>query len=152
MVKRLIVIKCDEDGKEIFRWEGVEISRTEVEVVLEAKFNMDRHRVGTMELHRGDRLIETYSNRHWYNIYEVRDGATDELKGWYCNVSFPAELGEREILFRDLALDLIVHPDGRQERVDEDEFDELQINGEVRGEALKGWEELQEGFRKRFAK
>lgn len=74
------------------------------------------------------------------------------FKGWYCNLSKPAELGEDEILFRDLALDLIVYPDGRQEELDWDEFEELEISDALRGKALKGWDELRQLFTEQYKK
>jgi predicted RNA-binding protein associated with RNAse of E/G family len=150
MTNDLTVIKCDAFGDEMWCWEGRELQRSATEVLLEAHFNMDEHHLGEMVLRRGDRLVESYYSDRWYNIFEVRAGEDDALKGWYCNLSYPAVLGERVIEFRDLALDLIVHADGRQELLDEDEFEELLISDEVRKQALHAWEELQALFRERF--
>lgn len=152
MGKRLTVIKRDEKGEEVFRWEGVELSRKDHEVQLEARFNVKEHRLGEIVLREGDRLLETYSSRRWYNVFEVYDGGSGRLKGWYCNVSYPAEIGEETISFRDLALDLIVHPDGRQELLDEDQFEALELDEADRRAALDGWEELQEHFRRMHTK
>lgn len=150
MANKLTVIKCDAEGAEMWRWEGRELQRSASEVLLEAAFNVDEHHLGEMVLRRGDRLVESYYSDRWYNIFEVHAVEDDALKGWYCNLSYPARLGEREIVFHDLALDLIVHPDGRQEVLDEDEFEELLIPDEVREQALRAWEELQALFRQRF--
>jgi protein associated with RNAse G/E len=147
MAKRLTVIKCDAQGAEVFRWQGAELRRSDTEVILEARFNIEEHPLGGITLRAGDRMVETYSSRLWYNIFEVHDGESGALKCWYCNLSHPAELGEDEIRFRDLALDLIVHPDGRQQLLDEDEFAELDLPEDVRQQALEAWEELQEKFR-----
>jgi hypothetical protein len=152
MSNELTVIKCDAHGKEIFRWSGRELQRSANEVLLEAEFNISDHQLGEMILREGDRLVESYYSDRWYNIFEVHAREDDTLKGWYCNLSHPAILGEREIVFRDLALDLIVYPDGRQELLDEDEFEELVISEEVREKALLAWKELQDFFRHRFAK
>lgn len=152
MQNKLTVIKCDAHGEEIFRWSGRELQRSATEVLLEAHFNIREHQLGEMVLREGDRLVETYYSEHWYNIFEVHAVEDDALKGWYCNLSHPAILGKREIVFHDLALDLIVYPDGRQELLDEDEFEDLVISDEVRAEALKGWQELQDLFRERFRK
>lgn len=148
MAKRLMVIKCDSAGKEMWRWEGEELSRSVDEVVLEAAFNVEAHQLGDIVLRVGDRMIETYSSARWFNIFEVQDGDSGDLKCWYCNLSFPAELGEDEIVFRDLALDLIVHPDGRQEALDEDEFEALDLADDVRATALEEWAKLRGRFRK----
>ncbi len=152
MSNELTVIKCDAHGKEVFRWSGRELRRSANEVLLEASFNIIDHQSDEMILREKDRLVESYYSDRWYNIFEVHDREDDALKGWYCNLSHPAILGEREIIFRDLALDLFVHPDGRQELLDEDEFEELVITEEVREKVLLGLKELQELFSQRFSK
>ncbi len=152
MTKTLTVIKCAPDGSEMWRWEGRELARTDKLVLLEAIFNIDEHFVGGLQLKVGDRLIERYYADRWYNIFEVFDGVSGLFKGWYCNVSEPAEFREGEILFRDLALDLIVYPDGRQEELDLDEFDGLDISEELREKALAGWDELRQHFRELYKK
>ena len=151
-MNELTVIKCDAHGEEIFRWSGRELQRTANEVLLVAKFNISDHQLGAMILREGDRLVESYYSDRWYNIFEVHAREDDALKGWYCNLSHPAILGEREIIFHDLALDLIVHPDGRQELLDEDEFEDLVISAEVRGKALLAWQELENIFEQKFSK
>ena len=67
-------------------------------------------------------------------------------------MSKPAEIGEHDILFGDLALDLIVYPDGRQEELDLDEFDDLEISKELRKKALVGWDELRQLFTQLYKK
>lgn len=146
MTKPLTVVKCDAHGQEVFRWEGAELERGPDWLLLEARFNIDEHYVGGLRLRRGDRLLERYYADRWYNIFEVFDGQSDLFKGWYCNVSRPAHLGQQEIRFDDLALDLIVYPDGRQEELDQDEFEELEISAELRQGALEGWDELRQRF------
>jgi hypothetical protein len=51
------------------------------------------------------------------------------------------------IEFDDLALDLLVYPDGRQCILDRDEFRALRINGHERRLALEGLAELQAIFK-----
>ena len=46
----------------------------------------------------------------------------------------------------DLALDLWVSRDGIQTVLDEDEFEELDLDAELRANALKGLDELKELF------
>ncbi len=152
MSKKLTVIKCHPDGEEMWRWEGRELDRGENFVFLEAIFEMEEHFVGGLHLLKGDRLLERYYSDRWYNIFEVFDGRKGLFKGWYCNLSEPAELGESEILFRDVALDLIVYPDGRQEELDQDEFDALDISEELRAKALIGWDELRQHFHDLYKK
>jgi hypothetical protein len=148
----ITVIKCHPDGEEMFRWQGKVIERSPNEILLEAHFNIPQHYVGGMQLNTGDRLVESYYSDRWYNIFEVYDREKDTLKGWYCNLSEPAEIGKDEIVFRDLALDLIVYPDGRQEEIDLDEFEELEISEDLRAKALVGWDELRQHFIEQFRK
>lgn len=152
MAKALSVVKCNPAGEEIFRWSGVELARAQDEVLIEARFNVPIHHVGGMTLKAGDRLVESYYSQRWFNIFEVYAGGNDEFRGWYCNLSYPAKLGEREIRFRDLALDLIVYPDGREELLDEDEFDALEISAQDREAALHGLELLKIEIQERMEK
>jgi len=50
------------------------------------------------------------------------------------------------ITYEDLALDLLVYPDGRQLVLDEDEFAKLQIDEQTRQGALQGLEKLKRLF------
>jgi protein associated with RNAse G/E len=136
----------------MWRWNGVELERGKDFVFLEAICDMDAHYVGGLHLLKGDRMLERYYADRWYNIFEVFDGRSGNFTGWYCNLSEPAEIGEKEILFRDLALDLIVYPDGRQEELDEDEFEALDISEELRDKALAGWDELRQLFHDLYKK
>lgn len=60
MTKTLIVIKCHPNGEEMWRWEGVELTRSSSQVFLEAIFDIDEHYVGGLHLLKGDRLLERY--------------------------------------------------------------------------------------------
>src|SRR4051812_46061044 len=70
---------------------------------------------------RGDIFTEFYFLDRWYNVFHIAD-ALGRRKGWYCNVTLPATLGDEGVTFVDLALDLFAHPDGRFAVLDEDEF------------------------------
>lgn len=70
----------------------------------------------------GDHFYEHYYTDRWYNIFEVRSAA-DALKGWYCNVTRPAQVKGDTITSEDLELDLFVPPDRHNiRRLDLDEF------------------------------
>ena len=114
---------------------------------MEARFNRDEVQVEDILLRRNDRFVETFYTKRWYNIFEIYDRQDDSLKAWYCNVGYPAELEAGIISYRDLALDLLVYPDGRQVILDEDEFAELDISSEIRRQALLALGELQEYFK-----
>jgi predicted RNA-binding protein associated with RNAse of E/G family len=146
-MKNITVIKLDHQGEETWRYQGKIIERQGHQLTLEAFFDRDDTPVDGMVLRRGDRFIETYFDNRWYNIFEVHDRDDDRLKGWYCNLGWPAEFGEDQISYRDLALDLLVLPDGSQKVLDEAEFKRLPIPPEVREKALRGLVELKERFK-----
>jgi uncharacterized protein len=146
MPDTIIVIKKDILGQEIFRYSGLVLERSPEYVRLEARFNRDEVPVEDILLRRNDRFVETFYTRRWYNIFEIHDRQDDSLKAWYCNVGYPAELETGVVSYRDLALDLLVYPDGRQVILDEDEFAELDISAEIHRQALIALGELQKYF------
>lgn len=71
-----------------------------------------------------DVFTEWYWRDRWYSVKEVRD-PSGVLKGWYCDVTRPAERSGGRVVVEDLDLDLWVSGDGaRVLRLDEDEFAE----------------------------
>ena len=72
----------------------------------------------------------------------MHDRDDGHIKGWYCNVSKPAEFTPGEIAYVDLALDLLVYPDGSYLILDEDEFTRMKMDEITRQAALKALDEL----------
>ena len=133
-------------GEVKYQYEGVMLSRDDHSIVIEALF--DRADMPFMDVvfKTGDRFVEYYYTERWYNIYTIHDRDDGNVKGWYCNVSKPAVFEDDTISFVDLALDLWVAEDGRQTVLDEDEFEELNLNAELRLAALDGLEQLKALF------
>lgn len=146
------VIKFDYSGKEVYRYDGKLRSSANGEFVVEAPFGMQRDTIHGIQMKLGDLFVETYYADRWYNIYEVHDVDDDRIKFWYCNVAFPAQLKDGQLSFRDLALDLFVYPDGRQEVLDEEEFEAMKLRSDERQHALDGLAQLKQVFTQRFAK
>ena len=143
----ITVVKLDPSGKETWRYQGRIIHQQESRIVLEAYFDREDRLFHGMPLCKGDRFVETYFTDRWYNIYEIHSRADDSLRGWYCNVSLPARLEGDKLFFTDLALDLLVFPDGRQIILDEDEFYSLDLTPQVREQALSALREMQAAFK-----
>ncbi len=143
----ITVIKLDHQGQETWRYEGELIERQSHSMVIEAFFDREDTRIDGMVLRRGDRFVESYYDNRWYNIFEVYDHASKKLKGWYCNIGWPAQFQDNTISYRDLALDLLVLPDGKQKVLDKEEFDQLPIDKGVREKALKALFELRRKFK-----
>jgi predicted RNA-binding protein associated with RNAse of E/G family len=142
----VIVLKKNIKGEETWRYEGkVLMSRLDA-VLIEASFNRSDLPFHGITFREGDRFLEAYFTHQWFNIFEIHDCDDDHLKGWYCNVTFPSEIKEHEIGWRDLALDLLVYPDGKQLVLDEDEFAALAIDERTRQMARLALEKLKQIF------
>jgi predicted RNA-binding protein associated with RNAse of E/G family len=146
-MRKLTVIKLDHQGKEVTRYPGEVLMLTGSKIVLKTYFAGIDIDVGGLTLCNGDRLHETFYCQRWYNIFEVYDGDTSQVKGWYCNVGYPAEMDGNILSYRDLALDHLVFPDGRQMVLDEDEFEVLHIPMTDKENAISALQELQVKFR-----
>ncbi|MCL7416947.1 MAG: DUF402 domain-containing protein, partial [Halalkalicoccus sp.] len=69
----------------------------------------------------GDVAITTLKEGRWWYPTTYRDDE-GEKKGTYVNVCTPVELFPKSARYVDLHVDVIKHPDGRVERVDDEEL------------------------------
>ena len=145
-MQTLFVSKLDHLGKETYRYSGQLLEHRGKLLVLEAFFDRGDTPVDEIVLRKGDRFIEYYFLDRWYNIFQIFAREDQQLKGWYCNISQPAALHKDTIVFQDLALDLLVYPDGRQVVLDEEEFHALPLSPALRKQAESALEELQALF------
>ena len=162
MSNEIAIVKCNHRGQEVFRYHGKVLERRDGEILLEARFGLlvypdgrqlvENVRLVDIPMNVGDRFLETYYADKWFNIYEIHAHDDDRLKAWYCNVAYPAVIGSDLVTFRDLALDLLVYPDGRQQVLDEEEFAALDISSSDKTNAETGLAVLQRHFRQKFAK
>ena len=124
----VMVVKLDATGREVFRYAGTVQSRGDGWLQLEAPFLRASFVFHGVPFGNGDRFVEVFYTDRWYNIIEMHAATDDHLTGWYCNVTRPAQVVDDEIRYVDLALDLLVYPDGRQLVLDEDEFAALNLD------------------------
>jgi len=122
MSEPITVLKLNLAGEVTWSYTGVVLRCDEHQVVLEARFNRPDTPFYEIMLKQNDRIIETFYADRWYNIFEIHDRDDDQIKGWYCNLGRPAQLKPGVISYVDLAIDLLVYPDGRQVVLDEDEY------------------------------
>ena len=149
-MNEITIIKNNAIGEEVFRYKGQLIEQKDNTMIIEAIFTLhDRIHFG-MPIFKGDHFIETYFSDQWYNIFEIHARETGELRGWYCNITTPAIFTPDTIAYNDLALDLLVFPDGKQLVLDKDEFAELQITKQVRENAIAALQTLKASFEKKF--
>jgi uncharacterized protein len=133
----VVVAKLNLDGSVAIEYPGRVLTRTENTVVLEAIFARGHMALDYVTLEAGDRFVEYFYTDRWYNVFAIYDGASGGLKGWYCNLTRPAEFSEAPggglaVRAVDLALDYFVQPGGREFVLDEDEFAALPLAPEER--------------------
>lgn len=143
----IAIIKRNIQGDETFRYTGRVLRSGANGILVEAFFNRPDFLFNGMWLNEGDRFVELYFTDRWYNIFEIHERGDDTLKGWYCNVTRPAEIQNGSISYIDLALDLLVFPDGSQIVLDEDEFSELDLDASTSQMARNGLEGLKAIFK-----
>jgi predicted RNA-binding protein associated with RNAse of E/G family len=142
MKSSVTVHKLNENGKEVWRYSGEVLERSDNSVTLQAQFDHDDLDFHRLQIRHGDRFIETFYSDRWYNIFAIYDVDDNHHKGWYCNIARPARLEAEDIFADDLALDLIVTPEGESLVLDEDEFAALEISPEEHQRALETLAEL----------
>jgi len=141
-ISEITISKLNLQGIETWRYTGEILFQDQEKVILQALFNRDDILFHGILLKKGDRFIETFYMERWYNIFEIHDRDDNQLKGWYCNIVYPAKLEGQVLSYIDLALDLLVYPEGKQLILDEDEFVELDLPAEVSRQALSALDEL----------
>jgi uncharacterized protein len=129
-------------GEITWKYEGIILQRDANSIVLEALFNRPDTPFMDIVLKENDRFVETFYTDRWYNIFEIYDRDAGKIKGWYCNIGMPALFEEGVVSYVDLALDLWVSTDGKQAVLDEDEFEDLNLDDETRSSALNGLNDL----------
>ena len=143
------IIKKNTSLEETWRYHGRLIQRGSNYIVIEAYFDREDMEFNGMTLLKGDRFQETYFTDKWFNIFEIYNVEDDKLKGWYCNISYPAEIKDRIISYVDLELDLLVFPNGRQVVLDENEFLQLNLSPDIMEKAQQTLLDLKVEFFKR---
>jgi uncharacterized protein len=122
------VIKRDHTGNTIFSYECERIDGGVDWVCLQAHFEMDSVDLsGSLQLCRGDLMTEWFYADRYYNIFQIQNPDTLSIKGWYCNITRPAEIVNGTVVADDLALDMLVDPDGVITLLDKEEFNALDL-------------------------
>ncbi len=139
----LTVFKQNQLGEPVFSWQVELITETSTSRLVSAGFSgADAVPVDKVTFRKGDLFLESYYTDRWYNVFEVHQGTTDHVKCWYINLSNPAQFSEDGIIWQDLALDLLVYPNGEYKLLDEDEFNALSLEPEIRNRCLETVREI----------
>jgi len=143
---KLTVIKQNEKGSEIWRYDGHILEQNVEMIILEALFNREDTILNDIVLKRNDRFVEYFFNDRWYNIFEIHDRDDGKIKGWYCDICRPAIITDFQITYQDLSIDLWVYPDGRKSILDRDQFNQLVLDTTTCENALKSLSDLHDHF------
>ncbi len=138
--------KLEPSGNEKIQYSGTVVMRNKQKLVIEARFTLPDAVYHEIPFKRGDLFYEAYFRDKWYNINEIYDRDDGRLKGWYCNITRPPVITRWHVTYVDLALDLLVYPDGRQLILDEDELTALNLPGEELDQVWGAMKELQSIF------
>jgi len=134
----VIIIKLNPQREETWRYDGRVLAEDQHSLLIEAYFNRKDLPFHGITLKENDRFLERYYDNRWFNIFQIHDREDDKVKAWYCNITQPAEFSPGKIAYVDLALDVLVFPDGSHLVLDEDEFDQLSLDADTHDQALAG--------------
>src|SRR5713226_2241513 len=90
------VVKLNALGEVKITYEGEVIEQVADGVVIQAYWTLAARELGYTRFELGDRFIEYYYTRRWYNIFDIAR-ADGTRKGWYCNVAEPATIYDDHI-------------------------------------------------------
>ncbi|WP_267245842.1 DUF402 domain-containing protein [Streptomyces sp. PR69] len=123
MSARSVEVRLVKSGRTKIRYRAELLADDGVRLTVRAPWAGEGGRdFGFVRFEPGDVFTEHYWRDRWYSVKEVRTG-DGVLKGWYCDVTRPAEFSGGELTAEDLDLDLWVSHDGASVlRLDEDEF------------------------------
>lgn len=138
------IIKKNHKDEITWQYDGVVLNRDVNSITVEAFFNRDDMPFQETILKRNDRFVETFFSDKWFNIFEIYDRDDGKLKGWYCNITKPAEITNDEVVYADLILDLWVSAEGKQTVLDEDELNELDLDDELKKKIYASLDELKQ--------
>ncbi len=114
--------KYHPSGTLAFEYSGELLAETATLRVITAIFQGDDKELGYTVFAKGDIFTEYFYAAQRFNILRVESMQTGMLKGWYCNISNPAEFYDDSIRWTDLYLDIWVAPSGAILLLDEDEL------------------------------
>ena len=140
----ITIYKNNHRGEPVWQYEGNVIERGDNYVCLRAYFDRKIATLGFVVFNRGDLFIEWFFSDRWYNIFQVHEGDSDQIKGWYCNITRPAYITEDTISADDLELDVWIMPNGTLMLMDEKEFSELDLPTDERMAALRAIQSIRQ--------
>lgn len=118
----ITVNKLNPLGEITIQYQGEMIGRLADGIIIQAYWKNSLKDLGYVCFEPGDRFTEYYYTNQWFNIFDISN-ASNERKGWYCNIAEPAIFYDNQIKQIDLFLDVWVDPWGTPLVLDEDEYE-----------------------------
>ena len=148
----MLIRKFDHHGRERARYEGDVLERSARAVRVRAVWQTPPVALPYVTIETGDVVIEDFYAAQWRNVMAFQSGATGKLKGWYANVTRPAQISDDVIEWVDLALDVWMSADGDLRILDEDEFEALvpELEAEIAATALAEADRAADDLRARW--
>ena len=148
----MLIRKFDHHGRERARYEGDVLERSARAVRVRAVWQTPPVALPYVTIETGDVVIEDFYADQWRNVMAFHAGATGKLKGWYANVTRPAQISDDVIEWVDLALDVWMSADGDLRILDEDEFEALvpELEAEIAATALAEADRAADDLRARW--
>lgn len=140
-MKEIRVRKINPDGSVKIEYRGTVREDTSELISIDTGWSREELDLGYVVFKPEDRWIETFYRDGWYNVFRIGD-AEGNLKGFYMNVTKPPRIEDGFIDWEDLALDIWVRPDGSYIILDEDEFHDLDLDGDTREKAMIALNEM----------
>lgn len=138
----ITVYKFNALGETKIKYQGEVVERLADGIIIQAYWLLPLKDLGYTRFEPGDCFIEYYFTQRWFNIFDISN-ASNQRKGWYCNIAEPADIGDDEIKQVDLLLDVWVDPSGTPLLLDEDEFEaDTTLDERQRQGARQGLHEL----------
>jgi uncharacterized protein len=145
----ITVYKRDHRGRPVWHYTGTVAERGPDWVRLHAYFGRELVDIGLVTFRRGDLMVEWFYADRYYNVFQLHDGDGGPIKGWYCNITRPADITADTVAADDLALDVFVSPRGEITVLDEDEFAALELDPAEQAAALAAVDEIRGHVRQR---
>src|SRR5258706_16420178 len=92
MAEAVTVDKLNLADEVTVTWTGQVLQHSDNEMVLEAIFTHSARDLGYVRMGPGDRFVEHYYTERWYNVFAIYNAGDGLFKGWYCNITRPAEI------------------------------------------------------------
>jgi uncharacterized protein len=119
-------------GERKYSYTGTVLQQSATMLCLRAVFAMPDVTTDYAVFARGDVLTEWFYTDRWYNVFRLQQGEDGPLKGWYCNITRPAQWDAHALEWHDLALDVWIAPDGALLLLDEADFKRLRLSEDER--------------------